>query len=113
MDQEFTVKSVLIGGIPLFTDHGLLLSSDVAQVVAAIGAILATAMAYVQRIGATLLLGISLGLETLFANSALALRKLIAGAAGGTGCLTGRGESQKTNNEPHAPREFPIECYGN
>jgi hypothetical protein len=61
MDQEFTVKSVLIGGIPLFTDHGLLLSSDVAQVVAAIGAILATAMAYVQRIGAMLLLGISLG----------------------------------------------------
>ena len=64
MDQEFTVKSVLIGGIPLFTGHGLLLSSDVARVVAAIGAILATAMAYVQRIGATLLLGISLGFRS-------------------------------------------------
>jgi hypothetical protein len=64
MDQEFTVKSVLIGGIPLFTGHGLLLSSDVAQVVAAIGAILATAVAYVQRIGAMLLLGISLGFRS-------------------------------------------------
>jgi hypothetical protein len=55
MDHNFTVKSDLIG---------LLLSFDVAQVVAAIGAILATAMAYVQRIGATLLLGISLGFRS-------------------------------------------------
>jgi hypothetical protein len=61
MDHNFTVKSDLIGGIALFTGRGLLLSSVVAQVVAAIGAILASAMAYVQRIGATLLLGISLG----------------------------------------------------
>jgi hypothetical protein len=60
MDHEFTVKSALIGGIALFTGHGLLRSSDVAQLVAAIGAILATSMAYVQRIGA-MLLGISLG----------------------------------------------------
>jgi hypothetical protein len=64
MDHNFTVKSDLIGGIASFTDHGLLLSSDVTQVVAAIGAILATAMAYVQRIGATLLLGISLGFRS-------------------------------------------------
>jgi hypothetical protein len=64
MDHDFTVKSALIGGIALFTGHGLLLSSDVAWVVAAIGAILATAMAHVQRIGATLLLGISLGFRS-------------------------------------------------
>jgi hypothetical protein len=61
MDHDFTVKPDLNGGIALFTGHGLLLSSDVAQVVSVIGAILVTAMAYVQRIGATLLLGISLG----------------------------------------------------
>ena len=30
MDHDFTVKSALIGGIALFTGHGLLLSSDVA-----------------------------------------------------------------------------------
>jgi hypothetical protein len=40
MDHNFTVKSDLIGGIALFKGHGLLLSSDVAQVVAAIGATL-------------------------------------------------------------------------
>jgi lysylphosphatidylglycerol synthetase-like protein (DUF2156 family) len=64
MDHDFTVKSALIGAIALFTGHGLLLSSDVAWVVAVIGAILATAMAHVQRIGATLLLGISLGFRS-------------------------------------------------
>jgi hypothetical protein len=60
MDHDFTVRSALIGGIVLSTGHGLPLSPDVAKVVAAIGAILATAMAYVQRSGAMLLLGIPL-----------------------------------------------------
>jgi hypothetical protein len=68
MDHNLTIKSDLIGGIALFTGRGLLLSSDVAQVVAAIGAILATATAYVQRIDATLLLGISLGFRVIDFN---------------------------------------------